>query len=506
LIHNQIHVSDNTNDQTNEWSAFLETPKDGERQSSPFLNRVRETVRNIKDRIKTHFHGGEAEIAKETGDALTYIAEQTITESGSGSAETTEAIVAAELETVDDRLDANRAENPVARLVNDGLEDDAVGGVMALAEAGDEAVAETVARDIDYAEAIKQMRETGESSYKVFLIEPPPAPERTYGLTDGEWREVQARFDADESWSSERRELHGEIVEKFIAQAEALSVRLMGHDPEPTIYALRGAPGAGKTTALRQGNEMFAGILDEDGQPAGAIAPDIFKIPLMAGGGISHSQIHDKSSVIARKIDKTLTHSDISVVYDKLMNYPGNIEDMITNAQETERKVKVLDVDVPLELSAVRVLCRKKGGDDPLVPFKMVSEAFIGIRRNRRELFSQLESNAERVSGYVLMGYDFASQSSVEIARFEDGKVVIASGREPMADIAAPASDEIIAQETAMVQDQIITEEYIEYFAKNYFASDEKSQQYAASTAAVLRGFMGKTIAEALDEKAGIKQ
>jgi len=491
----------NTGDQ---WAMLSESAESGERMESPFLARVREKISDIKDRVKQSLRGRESDISRETGDALTYITEQTIERSGPDSPETTESVVLAEVATIDDQLDDDRTNNPIARCVNnDDCGHIAARGVATLMKNGDLEVAEAVAHDIDYAEALKRMRETGEPSYKIFLLDPPPPPDRTYGLSDGEWREVQARFDSDESWSADRRELHAEIVGQFVEQAEALSARLMEHDPEPTIYALRGAPGAGKTTALRQGNEMFAGILDESGQPTGAIAPDTFKIPLMKGGGISHSQIHDESSAVARKIDKALTRDDISVVYDKLMNYPGNIEDMIANATETDRKIKVLDVDVPLELSAIRVLCREKGGSDPLVPFKMVSEAFVGIRRNRRKLFSQLESNAERVNGYVLMGYDFDSRSSVEVARFEDGKVVVANGRERMADAAAPVSDEIIAQETAMVQDQVISEEYIDYFVQTYF--DQNSSAHAEKTTAVLREFIGKTIAEALDEKSGIK-
>lgn len=137
----------------------IENIENGERQQSPFLMRVREKIDGVKDHIKQFFKGNESDIGRETGEALTYMAEQTIETSGTYAPESVEAVVLAEVETVDDGLDENPAENPIAQLINDGFESTAVAGVVALSET-DPAVAAAVAKDIDIAETLKKQEES----------------------------------------------------------------------------------------------------------------------------------------------------------------------------------------------------------------------------------------------------------------------------------------------------------------------------------------------------------
>ena len=313
-------------------------------------------------------------------------------------------------------------------------------------------------------------------------------------------KERSTIYDNPENWDG-RRSLHERLKRENIQQALDLSKRLERENPRippPTIFALRGSPGAGKTTSLRKGNEMFKGILDEHGQPSGSLAPDVFKGPLKEKGNLSSVQVHAESTMLGRSVKKEVSNADTSVVFDKLMNEHADIEEMIESAKETGRKIAIMDIDVPLELSAVRVLGREKGGADPNVPFGAVGQAFQGIRGNREVEHKALDDNPQLVNGYVLMAYDKESRQSVEVAVWDEeaGKVRIIEGRENL----AGQSIEEPEEEIERIKNTVITEEYIKNFTTTYF--DEKSQQHAEKTAETLRQYLGKTISMALDEKA----
>ena len=85
--------------------------------------------------------------------------------------------------------------------------------------------------------------------------------------------------------------------------------------------------------------------------------------------------------------------------------------------------------------------------------------------------------NKELVDGYVLMGYDPKLKSPIEVARYENGKVVKVPGREKMAGIATLKSEEIINKEIEMAKGRVISEAYIAYIVETYF--DESSEDVA---------------------------
>ncbi len=313
-------------------------------------------------------------------------------------------------------------------------------------------------------------------------------------------QERSAIYDNPENWDV-RRSIHEQLKRENIQKALDLSRRIEKENPRippPTIFALRGSPGAGKTTALRKGHEMFKGILDEKGQPSGSLAPDVFKGPLKEKGNLSSNQVHAESTMLGRAVKKEVSKADTSMVFDKLMNDPEDIKEMIESARETGRKIAIMDIDVPLELSAVRVLGREKGGEDPNINFKGVADGFEGIRKNREAEFKALDDNPQLVNGYVLMAYDKESKQSVEVAAWDEeaGKVRIINGKKNLVNQSIEQPEEEIEK----VKNTLITEEYIQNFTATYF--DKKSQQHAEKTAETLRQYLGETIGVALDKKA----
>lgn len=226
----------------------------------------------------------------------------------------------------------------------------------------------------------------------------------TYG-GDVDRKRLKEFLSDPENWLPERRRLQEEIVKNELDKAIKLAER-MGE--KNAVFALRGNTAAGKTTALRT-NELFGRAIDpETRQPDGAINPDTYKQQLKTADAspdgwqsVSHYQAHDEGSMISRKIAQRIESSEeASMIIDKRLNEAKDIKELVAMT-EKGKSLKFLDVDAPLETSLIRVLGRKAGGADPLVPFDGVAEGFDGVRKNRVELIREAINN-DKIDTYVL--------------------------------------------------------------------------------------------------------
>jgi len=228
----------------------------------------------------------------------------------------------------------------------------------------------------------------------------------TYGdITDLPGAQRKAYLNEPSNWTEERQLLHAEIVTKELEKARALSERL--GDKAPTIYALRGNTAAGKTTLVK-GAPKFQRSIDINGEPSGAINPDTYKEQLKSSERvfgreqITHFQSHNEGAMLARRIKKAIANSDSSMIIDQRLNEAKDIVDLLQESEKTGKKLELLDIDSPLELSLVRVLSRKPGGTDPIPPFNAIAEGYDGVRKNRLAL-TEAAINSPQVEGMFYM-------------------------------------------------------------------------------------------------------
>ena len=352
-------------------------------------------------------------------------------------------------------------------------------------------------------EELREQESTGKKTYEIYMR--PPIIAKTFGLTDAEWRKVSARFDDADEWHPERVALHERIISTLLEGTDALSCRLREYEVKdergPTLYCLRGACGSGKTTALRDGT--IGGVLDGDGELSGTLAPDVIKMFLRRGGVLNHLQVHDEASMLSRKLVKVLHERAMlepySVIYDKSMAYATDFEDVFNDAVEAKQKVVILDIDVPLELSAVRVLVRPKGGRSANIDFDGVARAFGAIRKNRLRLQKQILENSNVVDSYTLKCFDYETKHLEDAMRYENGEFRTLSGKEELAEMAIVLDKKHIDVEVEEVRETMITNGFISHFRDVYL--DGKPEWTDGEVITELGRHIGKTIAEALDEK-----
>ena len=233
------------------------------------------------------------------------------------------------------------------------------------------------------------------------------------------------------NWIPERLALQDEIVGKELGHAQALSDRLAAHGEKNVVYALRGNTAAGKTTAVKKNPELSQKVL-VDGEARGAINPDPIKGQLVKAheGRISTQQSHFEGSAMSQRVEKEmLSRPGSSLVLDKRFAGRDDIPQLLKDIGA--RNLKLIDLEVPLETSCVRVLTRKPGTADPLVPFGPVSAGFDGVRRHRQDLIMGRQEGAEgqsfqgvienpKITAYALYVADEKGQP-VLVAEKRDG-------------------------------------------------------------------------------------
>ncbi|MBN9686398.1 hypothetical protein JYJ93_28500 [Corallococcus sp. NCSPR001] len=305
------------------------------------------------------------------------------------------------------------------------------------------------------------------------------------------------------NWVSERRELQQKLFASEVQKAQALSDRL-----EPnTVYALRGNTAAGKTTAVKNDPFLQSRILGANNELSGALNPDPIKAQIVeaASGKLSTSQSHVEGSTLSQRVEtEMLSRPNSSVVYDKRFAGPTDIPRML--AAVGDRNVKIIDLEVPLETSSVRVLMRDPGTADPLVPFKAVKDGFDGVRRYRAELlagrphgpdgtggFEGVFGN-EKITDYKLLVTD-SSGKQVLVAEKRAGKVYLPDTPEKQA-LYEKAALGLPDHEIDRVKKTIIDDAFIDRQVRATPPAFTKKMR------ARLTEYKGKTLEQALDAHA----
>lgn len=348
------------------------------------------------------------------------------------------------------------------------------------------------------AEKIKQSLEQGSTTAAAYIE----------GGDKMSMTELRKKKGDPEAYTKERQAWHNEVINGTMEAARHLSEQL--GDP-PRIIAARGSCGSGKTTTFK---ELFDGlnVFDEKFDIPGAIKPDYFKDVIKKeakddlGINITSTQAHMESTGLCRMYaDKIKTTPNLSMVVDKQLGAPNDIKEIIDWGKESGKKVELIDNDVPLELSAYRVLRRRVDGVDPNIDFAGVARGFTEIRANRMEAIE--DARDDIVSDYSLRVFDPVSKQQVEVMKKIDGKIVYIPGYEDLAKNTIFEDETSARIEVMEVRDQLITAEYVENFISKYFDESNGPTKWSSHARKVLGAYvgLGVTLGEALDSKdAGI--
>ena len=464
------------------------------------VDKARNLVTSFRHKIAESLPGRTPkEISEVTAEALADFAvdQANVARTEEQVEETRVAFVASETEAVEDRL-IGTAEDPVIDLVDAGKTPNVVEGIQEIASSGEVEVAEALAIDLEAIED-REALEAGATTASRYMI-------NAENLTTAE---IKMRKNDKEAWEQSRREWHTE--ELALQRVDALELsRKFG--PPPRITAMRGGCGSGKSTSVKE-KYGDRDIFDESGDVPGAIKPDYNKgriihreetTPPPPGLELTSSQVHLESTAMTAMFTELLAADpEATLLIDKQLEAADDITSIIEMGKEHGKPVEILDHDVPVELSAFRVLKRPYGGVDPNIGYDGVSSGFRGIRQNRAALIEQVETE-EVVDSYALRAFDPVSRRQIVIANKVDGQIKVDEEHSELYLSVSLQTDENIEQEIETAANAEITEEFIEGFISRNFDESEGSARYRDEARRILGTYvgLGMTFKDALDSKA----
>jgi hypothetical protein len=213
----------------------------------------------------------------------------------------------------------------------------------------------------------------------------------------------------EEAWLPERQAIHQQIVSEYLDHSLGLA-RELEQSPfvlqlgKPVLIFTQGSSGAGKTHSLTHTHhDLFASLRMTEAviaHPMGVLNPDIIKFDLASNaeqGRVPTQVLHREGAMLVDEIIDELLERKKSLVVDRrIVNW-----ELLNLAHAKGYYTIILDVEVPLGISAQRVLQRPVSGLDPRVPFEPLISGAIMIHKYR----SFLAQNP-LVNGYVLFNGD----------------------------------------------------------------------------------------------------
>lgn len=162
-------------------------------------------------------------------------------------------------------------------------------------------------------------------------------------------------------WSEERNKQHEEILNDFMEGFKDIP-----KDKKVLISA--GLPGAGKTTVLKQIDEInikeYATINADDIKEAmveKGMVPEIRGLTPLEGAGL----IHEESSYLADTLQKRLAKEGTNVIYDMTCKTKSSVERRMAVFENSGYKLEdttMVFVDIELDTSKERAYNRYMGG------------------------------------------------------------------------------------------------------------------------------------------------
>jgi hypothetical protein len=110
-----------------------------------------------------------------------------------------------------------------------------------------------------------------------------------------------------------------------------------------------------------------------------------------------------------------------TILVDKRLVYRSEIDHYVELARTTGRKLRLIDIDAPLEMSLYGVLMRKVGGGEAIPPADIIAEGFTMARAHRTDVISRFVTDPSL--GTYELHVTRPDGSKVKVAEVIDGQV-----------------------------------------------------------------------------------
>lgn len=177
----------------------------------------------------------------------------------------------------------------------------------------------------------------------------------------------------------------------------------------PTQLIIRGNSGSGKTYISSRHPFLKGAIDDHPGPFCGIQNTDNIRRVFMERSFLSRNQLFRESVCLRKSLRDAMAKSsrDLSLVTDGWFDRIADLDAVADSVEKVLGALQIIDLDVPLEVSCLRVINRAK--DDPFSaapPFEAAAKGYQQIREARKHLIEKIVKVRDVVTDYHLIMND----------------------------------------------------------------------------------------------------
>lgn len=240
--------------------------------------------------------------------------------------------------------------------------------------------------------------------YKVLQVSPqvkfPEALMRTLSPAKVADPEEMVR---SKNWVSEEAANMGRMFVNQVVLARSLHHRIKMKFPNGLAIGLRGNTASGKSSFIK---DLLRILLDEpeitQAMEKGVVNIDHLKACLKERGKYLNSQVHPEIAQLLPAFIKTLMEMRSTMILDSRLLTTEKAKAFIEPACRNQFPVWLIDFDVSLKITVLRLLLRSRSHDAPLPDLNAVIEGYVLARKDRCAVRACLIN--EKVSSvYILL-------------------------------------------------------------------------------------------------------
>ncbi len=206
-----------------------------------------------------------------------------------------------------------------------------------------------------------------------------------------DWDETYETLKLHSNWVPLRQIFHKKITYELIQEnnnnlkkIETIIQKKLGHKLSPSVIIVRGQPGAGKSTFIKNVFKIKSGVIGPDNIRS--------KLKKFAITGTKDNQYDLEAYFVTLWTYEKIFSLRKSFITERTLEYVEDLEMIINMAIKNEYKIiYVVDILASLDASLSRLKDREVNENNPVIPTKAVIDAYVRVSAQRKIFIDKLK-------------------------------------------------------------------------------------------------------------------
>lgn len=255
-----------------------------------------------------------------------------------------------------------------------------------------------------------------------------------------------------DNWITDEAANLAKLVFNQVVRSIDLNKRIKSHIQTGLSIGLRGNTCSGKTTYLQN---LLLKIFNEVITNKGELNIDTLKAFLRREGGFVNAQVHTQASELLPTLINLIAKYRLSFVLDsRLLTKDKYVDTFIAPTKHLEQCAWLIDFQVPLIASLLRMLCRDKNDESPQTNLSAIIEGYIQLIKNRLSIVRHTLDETAVIKYELIHG---SANSYRTIAnKTRNGNLEIRDAKKWKKATTTPSKSEIEKKLNTIIDDRLI--------------------------------------------------